>query len=102
MANQFAEILGDAAANSLPKNAVCEVLRLTFRRYLMLVTPIGLLLGIMFALARLNRDSEMAAIGACGVGPARLLRPIGLLTLALAALTAWLAPLPGARTAGRA
>jgi lipopolysaccharide export system permease protein len=91
MSNQFAEILGDAAANSLPKDAVFEVLRLTFLRYLMLVTPIGLLLGIMFALARLNRDSEMAAIGACGVGPAKLLRPIGLLTLAFAALTAWLA-----------
>jgi len=101
MSNQFAEILGDAAANSLPKDAVFEVLRLTFLRYLMLVTPIGLLLGIMFALARLNRDSEMAAIGACGVGPARLLRPIGVLTLALAALTAWLALVQAPQAARR-
>jgi lipopolysaccharide export system permease protein len=91
MSNQIAEILGDAAANALPRDAVFEVFRLTFLRYLMLVTPIGLLLGIMFALARLNRDSEMAAISACGVGPAKLLRPVAVLTLAFAALAAWLA-----------
>lgn len=90
MSNQFAEILGDAAANTVPKDAVFEVFRLTFLRYLIDLMPVGLLLGIMLAFARLNRDSEMAAIGACGIGPARLLVPIGALTLVLAALTSWL------------
>lgn len=91
MSNQIAEILGDAAARTLPENAVLEVFILTFLRYLTLLAPIALLLGIMLALARLNRDSEMAALSSCGVGPAKLLRPIGLLTILLAALTAWLA-----------
>ena len=90
MSNQFAEILGDAAANTVPKDAVFEVLRLTFLRYLTFLTPVGLLLGIMLALARLNRDSEMAVLGACGIGPGRLLVPIGGLTLVLAAFTSWL------------
>src|SRR5690606_35682449 len=38
-----------------------------------------------------SRDSEMAALAACGIGPVRLLRPIGLLTLLLAAVMSWLA-----------
>ena len=91
MSNQFAEILAEAAANAVPKSAVFEVVRLTFLRYVTLLAPIGLLLGILLALARLNRDSEMAALAACGVGPAKLLRPILLLTVLLAATTAWLA-----------
>ena len=91
MSNQFAEILGEAAANALPKDAVFDVFGLTFLRYVTLLAPIGLLLGILLALARLNRDSEMAALAACGVGPGKLLRPIALLALALVALTSWLA-----------
>jgi lipopolysaccharide export system permease protein len=90
MSNQFAEILGDAAANTVSKDAVFEVLRLTFLRYLTFVMPVGLLLGIMLALARLNRDSEAAALGASGIGPARLLIPVGTLTLVLAVFTSWL------------
>lgn len=91
MSNQLAEILGDAAADKLPRDAVFAILGLTFLRYLTLLAPIGLLLGVMLALARLNRDSEMAALVACGVGPARLLRPISALTITLAAGVAWLA-----------
>jgi lipopolysaccharide export system permease protein len=91
MSNQFAEILGDAATNAVPKDAIFEVFRWTFLRYLTLFAPISVLLGIMLALARLNRDSEMAALAACGIGPAQLLVPIGALTVVLAAFTAWLA-----------
>lgn len=91
MTNQFAEILDDAAADLLPRDAVFAVLALTSLRYVTVLTPIGFFLGIMLALARLNRDSEMAAMAACGVGPARLLVPITLLATILAAGLAWLA-----------
>jgi lipopolysaccharide export system permease protein len=91
MSNQFAEILGDAAANLLPKEAVFEVFRLTLLRYLTFLAPIGLLLGILLALARLNRDAEMAALAACGIGPAKLLRPIAVVTVLSAGIVAWLA-----------
>ena len=43
------------------------------------------------ALARLNRDGEMAALSACGIGPTRLLVPIGAFTLLLAVGLTWLA-----------
>ncbi len=90
MTNQFAEILDDAAADQLPRDAVFGVLGLTSLRYITMLTPIGLFLGIMLALARLNRDSEMAALAACGIGPMRLLGPISLLTGVLAVALAWL------------
>src|SRR5688572_2943839 len=90
MTNQLADILGDAAANRLPRDAVLAIFSLTALRYLTLLTPITLFLGITLALARLNRDGEMAALSACGVGLTRLLVPIGAFTLLLAAALAWL------------
>ncbi len=90
MSNQFAEILDDAAAGQLPRDAVFAILGLTSLRYITVLTPIGLFLGIMLALARLNRDSEMAALASCGIGPVKLLGPISVLTLLLSASVAWL------------
>jgi lipopolysaccharide export system permease protein len=91
MSNQFADILGDAATDELPKDAVFAIFSLTSLSYVTALTPPALFLGVMIALARLNRDGEMAALYSCGVGPARLLRPIGLLALLLAASAGWLA-----------
>ena len=90
MTNQFAEILGDAAANRLPREAVFAIFSLTSLRFVTLLSPIALFLGVMLALARLNRDCEMAALSACGVGPARLLIPILTLTILLAGALTWL------------
>src|SRR5690606_2334377 len=91
MSNQFAQILGDAAANELPRDAVFAILGLTSLRYLTMLAPIGLFLAVMLALARLNRDSEMAALGACGIGPAQLLAPLAFFTALLASAVAWFA-----------
>ena len=90
MSNQFAETLDDAAGNELPRSAVFAVLALTSLQYITWLAPIGLFLGILLALARMNRDSEMVALEACGVGPPRLLIPISLLTLILSTTVAWL------------
>ncbi len=91
MTNQLADILGDAAADRLPRDAVLAIFGLTALRNLTLLAPITLFLGVTLALARLNRDGEMAALSACGVGVGRLLVPIGAFTLLLAAGLAWLA-----------
>jgi lipopolysaccharide export system permease protein len=91
MSNEFAEILRDAATDEVPKDAVLAIFALTSLSYVTALTPPGLFLGVMLALARLHRDSEMAALSSCGVGPGRLLRPVGLLAVALAGSVAWLA-----------
>lgn len=90
MSNQFAETLGDAADDLLPRDAVFRVFGLQFLQTLALLAPVGLLLGVLLALARLNRDSEMYALASCGIGPARLLWPIGLFSLGFACLVGWL------------
>ena len=89
MAKQFADILGDAAAQRLPRDAVWLIFALTSMRYVTQLTPIALFLGVMLALARLNRDCETAALSACGVGPGRLLVPVLTLTSVLALGLAW-------------
>jgi lipopolysaccharide export system permease protein len=90
MTNQFAQVLGDAASNLLPKEAVFLVMGLTSVQYLTILIPIGLFLAIMLSLGRLYRDSEMAALMACGVGPGGLYRPLFLLSAVLACLVGWL------------
>ena len=90
LTNQFASVLGDAAANRLPREAVFTVLGLTTVQFLNVLAPIGLFLGILLALARLNRDCEMPALMACGVGPGRLLRPLALITVPLGLGLCWL------------
>jgi lipopolysaccharide export system permease protein len=89
MTKQFADILGDAAAERLPRDAIWSIFGLTAMRYVTLLTPIALFLGVMLALARLNRDCEMAALSACGVGPGRLLVPVLAFTSVLALVLAW-------------
>jgi len=89
MAKQFADILGDAAAARLPRDAIGSIFALTSMRYVTLLTPIALFLGVMLALARLNRDGETAALYACGIGPGRLLVPVLALTSVLSLVLAW-------------
>ena len=50
--------------------------------------PVAVLIAIMLALGRFNRDSELTAIYACGVGNARILRPLLLFAALLAVLLA--------------
>ena len=74
--NQFASVLGEAAANKLPRTAIFQALGLTTVQYLTILIPVGFFLAVLLTLARLNHDSEMAAMLACGVGPGQLYRSI--------------------------
>ena len=99
MSNQFAETLGDAASDALPREAVLRVFSLQFVQTLALLAPVSLLLGILLAMARLNRDSEMTALAACGIGPQRLLGPVATLGMLAAAAVGWLALFAAPRAA---
>ena len=89
--NQFASVLGSAAASKLPREAILQVLGLTTIQYLTILIPVSFFLAIMLALARLYHDSEMAAMLACGVGPAQIYRAVFTLGLGLAVLVGFLA-----------
>lgn len=91
VSNRLARYLGEAAAGDLPGNVVFTLLGLKSIEYLVVLLPLTLYLGVLLALGRLYKDSEMAALGACGVGPAQLYRPLLMLALPVAALVAYLA-----------
>lgn len=95
LSNQFARVLGDAAKDKIPKQAVFDVIGLTALQYLTIIVPFGLFLAIMLAVARLYQDSEMAAMMACRVSPGSLYWPLGWLALPLAALVGYLALVTG-------
>ncbi len=57
---------------------------------LVLTIPIGFLLAILIAFGRLSADMEVVALKACGISPLRLLRPVVVFGLGVAALTAYL------------
>jgi len=90
LSNQLARVLSQAAANDFPREVVFTLIALTSAGYLTVVVPVGFFLAIMLGLGRLYHESEMAAIQSCGVGPAGLFRPIGVLGAAIAALLIWL------------
>ncbi|MFT4178130.1 MAG: LPS export ABC transporter permease LptF [Thermomonas sp.] len=92
----FADLLGDMARGKVPPGLLLSQLGLRLLRYLPLILPLGLLLGLLLATGRLYRDSEMHVLAAAGVGPRRLLRPL-LLVVApvlavIAACSLWLGP----------
>jgi len=90
LTDQFARVLDDAAGAELPKDAIFVVMGLSTVQYLTVLLPVGIFLAVILALARMYRDSEMAAIMACGIGNVALYRPIMLLAVVLAAAVSWL------------
>ena len=88
LATRFARFLGDAASGQLPKELLFQVAGLSSMQYLIVLTPISLLLAVMMALGRLYRDQEITALLACGVPLTTLYRPVMLLAAGICVLTA--------------
>src|SRR3546814_2984075 len=92
----FASVLGQIASGKVPASMLLSHLGLQTIRYMPMVLPLGLMLGLLLAVGRLYRDAEMPVLASIGVGPRRLLRPPLLLTLPVVAVIAlcslWLGP----------
>ena len=88
LSNQFARILGQAAQAGLSGRIVLALVGLTTLQQLTILLPVGLFLGIVLALGRLYHESEMTAVGACGIGPLSIYRPVVLLAVVVAAVLA--------------
>lgn len=76
LGDQFARGLARAAADRIPREAVLKLMGLTTIEYLSLMVPAAFFFAVMLTMGRLYRDSEMAALNACGIGAGRLLRPL--------------------------
>ncbi len=100
----FARVLQQVANGSFPASIMFQVLGLRTVSALPGLLPLSLFLGVILALGRLWRDSEMHVLTAAGMGLSGLLRPAMLLGIPVAALIGllalWLGPL-SSRSADR-
>ena len=90
LANLLAKALGLAADGSLPARLVPVLVGFNAVKLLIYVLPVGLFIGLMFALGRMNRDSEMTVLRACGYGAYRMMGAVLVLALPVSLLTAYL------------
>ncbi len=99
--NQCVRILAAAASQSLPREAVLPMIGYTVLQYLPVIMPAALFFGLLLALGRMCRDSELPAAMACGYGARSQLLPVAALAVPAAALACWMTLdlAPGARRA---
>jgi lipopolysaccharide export system permease protein len=90
VSNQLSRVLGQAAENEYGRNVVLDLIALGAIMNLSVIVPVGLLLAVVLTLGRMYHDSEMAALQACGFGPARLLAPLYCFAAVIALGLAWL------------
>jgi lipopolysaccharide export system permease protein len=90
LTNQVGRVLERAAEQQYPRDVVMELIALGALQNLTVIVPVGLLLGVILALGRMYHDSEMAAMQACGAGPARQYGPVLILAAVVTAFLAWL------------
>lgn len=92
----FADVLQDIARGKMAVGMLLAQLGLVMLQWLPIILPLALMLGLMLAMGRLYRDSEMPVIAAAGVGPRRLLKPVLMVVVPVVALVAacslWLGP----------
>ena len=92
----FTDVLSDIARGRVPAGLMLSQMGLQTIRYLPLILPLGLMIGLLLGFGRLYRDSEMPVLTSIGVGPRRLLRPWAWLVLpvvgVIAACSLWLGP----------
>jgi lipopolysaccharide export system permease protein len=90
VSNQLSRVLGQAADNQYGRRVVFDLIALGAIMNLSVIVPVGLLLAVVLTLGRMYHDSEMAALQACGFGPARLLAPLFCFAAVIALGLAWL------------
>lgn len=94
--NSLAYMLGKVVEGKLATDVVIPLFMTSFTHYLVTMIPLGLFLGLMLAFGRFYAETEMAAMAACGVGTARLYRPVmiaGVIAALIAAgMAIWVSP----------
>jgi len=92
----FADLLSEIARGKVPAGLLLSQMGLRLVDFLPILLPLSLMLGLLLAIGRLYRDSEMPVLASVGVGPRRLLRPVLMVSLPVVAVVAacslWLQP----------
>jgi len=88
LSGTFVRIMSEAVAGIYPATVVLKLFGLKGLGNLVLILPLAFFLSILLALGRLYRDSEMTVLYACGIGPERIYRSVGVLALVVAVMVA--------------
>lgn len=85
-ASRFSELLVVASRKGLPMETLGRVMSALVPGIFVFTLPISLLIGTLVGLGRLSGDSEIVALGASGASRLRILFPVALLSLVVAAV----------------
>ena len=88
LTNRMVQFMADAASGDIPADVIFTLLGLKAAANLGVVLPGSFFLGVVLALGRLYRDSEMTAMAGCGIGPGRVYRGLFALAVPLSLLVA--------------
>ncbi|WP_130619566.1 LPS export ABC transporter permease LptF [Dyella amyloliquefaciens] len=92
----FAHVLQQVANGSFPASVMFQVLGLNMLDGLTTLLPLSAFLGVLLALGRMWRESEMHVLASSGMGASGLLRPMSILAASIALLVGlvslWLGP----------
>ena len=92
----FAKVLQEVANGSFPPSVMFQVLGLQTLGGLTNLLPLASFIGVLMALGRMYRESEMHVLASSGMGPGGLLRPVLMLGVILVGITVfvalWLGP----------
>lgn len=88
IATRFARYLAQAAVGNLPSEVIFSLLGYSSLGALSLLLPIGAFLAVMLALGRMNSDSELTVISACGIPDNRVVRNVAAFSIVVALLVA--------------
>lgn len=96
LSTTFIQVFGHVAEGDYPASAAFEIFLLKGVGNLVFILPLSLFLAILLALGRLYKDSEMAAMFGCGIGPAYVFKAVaslaGIVSILLAILVLFFAP----------
>ena len=96
IANRFVRLLTEAAAGRLPGDVIAQLVVIKLAANLTILLPMAFFFGVLLALGRLYKDSEVVAMSAGGVGLRRLSQAVAVLALGfgllIAVLSCFVAP----------
>ncbi len=78
VATRFARYLAQAAVGNLPSEVIFTLLGYSSLGALSILLPMATFLAVMLALGRMNSDSELTVMAACGIPRHRLIRNVAL------------------------
>ncbi|WP_455217335.1 LPS export ABC transporter permease LptF [Kaarinaea lacus] len=81
---QLVGLFSDVAAGTLKAGTVANLFGLYLLKLVPLIIPLALYLAVLLSLTRLYRDSELAALAACGFGPYQLMKAVFIVAFGVA------------------